>query len=73
MSTQTDTITITLNGELRTIPAGLTIVALFEHLELSPEGLLVERNAAVVPRSTFDTVRIEAGDRIELMRLIGGG
>jgi len=71
--TATETITITLNGEERTLPAGLTITALFEHLAMSPDAIIVERNQTVVARSTYGTQVIEAGDRIELMRLIGGG
>lgn len=69
----TATITVTLNGEARDLPSGLTIAGLFAHLGISPEALIVECNQTVVPRSTFATQVIEAGDRIELMRLIGGG
>jgi len=67
------TISITLNGEPREIPAGTTIKGLFDLLELSPEGLLVERNLTVVHRSAFATETFESGDAVELMRLIGGG
>ena len=31
------------------------------------------RNAEIVPRSDFETVRIEDGDRIEIVQAIGGG
>lgn len=71
--TDAPTITITLNGEARDLPAGLTIQALFAHLAISPDAIIVERNQTVVPRSTYPAQVIEAGDRIELMRLIGGG
>lgn len=70
---QATTITISLNGEDRDLPAGLTIATLFEHLAISPDAIIVERNQTVVPRSTYPTQPIEPGDRIELMRLIGGG
>lgn len=74
MSTEPQTtIQITLNGEARQIPASLTINGLFELFQLSPEAIIVERNQTVVPRSTFATLTLEPGDRIELMRLIGGG
>lgn len=74
MSTEPQTtIQITLNGEARQIPTSLTINGLFELLQMSPEAIIVERNQTVVPRSTFATLTLEPGDRIELMRLIGGG
>ncbi|MCG3150796.1 MAG: hypothetical protein GEEBNDBF_00057 [bacterium] len=74
MSTEPQTtIQITLNGETRQIPVSLTIAGLFELLQMSPEAIIVERNQTVVPRSTFATLTLEPGDRIELMRLIGGG
>ncbi|MEO7993121.1 MAG: sulfur carrier protein ThiS [bacterium] len=65
--------TITLNGESRNIAPGTTVTGLFALLELSADGLLVERNRTIVPRSTFETQILEPGDAIEIMRLIGGG
>ena len=33
----------------------------------------VARNSEIVPRSEFEAVRIEDGDRIEIVQAIGGG
>lgn len=67
------TISITVNGEHKRVPAGLTIAALAESLGLVPAKLAVERNLEVVPRSTLDRVMIEDGDELEIVHFVGGG
>jgi len=67
------TITITVNGEHRRVPAGLSIAGLAAELGLVPEKVAVERNAAVVPRSTLADVLLEDGDELEIVHFVGGG
>ena len=67
------TITITLNGEHKRVPAGLSIAGLAESLGLVPEKLAVERNLEVVPRSTLGEVQVEDGDELEIVHFVGGG
>ncbi len=63
---------ITVNGETRQIPQGTTAQGLIEMLGL--EGrLAVEVNEEIVPRSSFDRHALEPGDRIEIVKAIGGG
>jgi thiazole synthase len=64
---------ITLNGESRSLDAGLTVRGLLVGLGLDPAKIAVERNLEIVPRSTFDQVRIADGDRFEIVHFIGGG
>ncbi len=45
---------VRLNGEDRSLPAGLTVTDLLEHLELTGKPCAVEINRTVVPRSTHD-------------------
>jgi thiazole synthase len=67
------TITITLNGDPRTIPPGTTIAALAAELGLNPAKVAVERNLEIVPRSTLANVVIGEGDRLEIVHFVGGG
>ena len=63
---------ITVNGETRQIPPGTTAQGLIEMLGL--EGrLAVEVNEEIVPRSSFERHTLEPGDRIEIVKAIGGG
>jgi thiamine biosynthesis protein ThiS len=64
---------LTINGEVREVPAGLTLTALLEHLGLTDGPVAIERNRDVVPRSQHGQVRIEAGDVLEIVQFVGGG
>jgi thiamine biosynthesis protein ThiS len=66
-------ISISLNGEPRRVPAGLTLTALLQELSLDPRKVAVERNLEIAPRSTYDAIRVEAGDRLEIVHFVGGG
>ncbi|MEO1038320.1 MAG: sulfur carrier protein ThiS [Pseudomonadota bacterium] len=66
-------IPIQLNGEPREAPAGLTLSGLITWLELDPRKVAVERNLEIAPRSAYHEVRIEAGDRLEIVQFVGGG
>ncbi|WP_241095032.1 sulfur carrier protein ThiS [Marinicauda algicola] len=65
--------TVTINGEPRDLPAGLTLKGLLEELELDPRKVAVERNLEIAPRSAYDEIEIEAGDRLEIVQFVGGG
>lgn len=65
--------TIQLNGEQREVPEGLTLEGLIEWLELPADRVAVERNLEVVKRANWSETRIENGDRLEIVRMVGGG
>jgi thiamine biosynthesis protein ThiS len=66
-------IALTVNGDSMRIPAGLTLAGLIAQLELDTRKVAVERNLEIVPRSTYGVVRLEDGDRLEIVHFIGGG
>ncbi|MBB4153302.1 thiazole synthase [Sphingomonas jinjuensis] len=68
-----DTVTITVNGEHKRVPAGLSLRDLAEQMGLVPEKVAVERNLEVVPRSTLGEVMVEDGDELEIVHFVGGG
>jgi thiamine biosynthesis protein ThiS len=73
MDDEGERITITLNGDQREVPSGLTVRDLLEHLGLQ-EGLgVVERNREIVRRERYDEVFVCGGDSIELVHFVGGG
>ncbi|MEJ2009539.1 MAG: sulfur carrier protein ThiS [Acidobacteriota bacterium] len=65
--------TIQLNGEQRDVPDGLTLAGLIEWLDLPADRVAVERNLEVVKRSNWNETRIDRGDRLEIVRMVGGG
>ena len=62
-----------LNGSPRPCPPGLTVSTLLEQLEAQGPGVAVERNEQVIRRVHHAETLIEPGDRIEVVRLVGGG
>jgi sulfur carrier protein len=64
---------ITVNGQARDVEAGSTVAALLESLELDPRQLAVERNLELVPRAAHAATTLIAGDRLEVVTLVGGG
>lgn len=67
------TATITVNGEARPLPAGQSVAGLLAALGLDGRKVAVERNEAIVPRSTYDTTLLAVGDSLEIVHFIGGG
>jgi sulfur carrier protein len=64
---------LTINGEIREVPAGLSVAGLIQHLGLTDGPVAVERNREVVVRSTHESVLLEAGDVLEIVHFVGGG
>ena len=66
-------ITVIVNGESRAVPTGSTAGDLIEALGFAGRPLAVEVNEEVVPRVRLADCRLQSGDRLELVTLVGGG
>lgn len=66
-------ISITLNGEDRTLSRPMSVADLLAEFNLEARKIAVERNLEIVPKSSYDTVTVESGDRLEIVRFVGGG
>ena len=66
-------IQVTINGEARSIDAGLCVDGLLAELGLDKAKVALERNLKIVPRSSFARVTIADGDQLEIVHFIGGG
>ena len=60
-----------VNGESR--PAGGTVAALVRQLGLAGQKIAVEKNGEVVPRNQHKTETVRPGDKLEIVRAVGGG
>ncbi len=65
--------TLTINGQDQELPGGLTVLELLEHMQLDPDGVAIAVNLEVVPRGEHSTRVLTAGERVELVRAVGGG
>lgn len=66
-------IQVIVNGEPQEIPSGTTVAALLAQLQMQPRLVAVERNRDLVPRGQHARCTLEAGDRVEIVTLVGGG
>ena len=69
----TPEIQIVVNGEARDVPAGIAVPALLSHLGLPADRVAIERNLEILPRSLWVATSVQAGDRYEIVQLVGGG
>lgn len=62
-----------INGEHRETPLLATVADLAAWLELPAFGSAIELNGEVVRRADHPTTPMMDGDRLEVVRLVGGG
>lgn len=70
---ETKTIEVVLNGERRSVPAGLTVDRLLAFLEMNPSRVAVELNRVIVRKSDWSTAEICDGAQLEVVWFVGGG
>jgi thiazole synthase len=66
-------IDILLNGEPKPLAKALTVQELIEQQGLDPRKIAVEVNCEVVPKAQHPERRLQAGDAVEIVTLVGGG
>ncbi|MFN8524304.1 MAG: sulfur carrier protein ThiS [Chloroflexota bacterium] len=64
---------LTVNGKARRVDGPISLTAFIESLGINPKIVAVERNGEIVKRATFESVLLQAGDRLEIVRMVGGG
>lgn len=64
---------IILNGRPHVLEQSLTLADLLSVLGVSRAKIAVERNLEIVPKSAFDAVVLEDGDKLEIVQFVGGG
>lgn len=64
---------ISLNGELLELAAALTLSELVERQGLRESRVAIEVNGAIAPHSQHHCWTVQPGDRIEIVRALGGG
>ena len=67
-----DTVSLTVNGETRTIAAN-TVADVVRELGLDPAKVAVEHNGAIAPRSELGDTDVAQGDTLEIVHFVGGG
>jgi sulfur carrier protein len=69
-------LTVTINGNVREfegLEAGASLADVVAELKLKADRVAVERNGEIAARETWTEVRIQSGDRLEVVHFVGGG
>ncbi len=64
---------IELNGAPYQVPAGVSLLDLAGQLGLAEQAVAVAVNREVVPRQQWPQRRLQACDKVDIVRAIGGG
>jgi thiamine biosynthesis protein ThiS len=62
-----------LNGAQAEYDSPLTISDLLVRLKPRPETVVVEYNLQVPPKDSYGQVQLHEGDRLEIVKFMGGG
>lgn len=65
--------TITVNGEVRSIADDCSVAALMRQLAAPTRGVAVAVDGRVVPRSTWDDTVLREGADVEVLTAVQGG
>jgi thiamine biosynthesis protein ThiS len=66
-------IQVSVNGETLRVPSGSTVGDVLRQLSLDRARVAVEHNLRVVPRAEHASLRLNHGDRLEIVTFVGGG
>ena len=66
-------IAIILNGEKKSFRKGISIQTLLEQFKVPAGTVVVEVNEAILPKESHAALTLQEGDRVELVRFVGGG
>ena len=68
------TLSLTVNGDSRTIAAGTSLSAYLASLKLDPRLVVVEHNRTILrDRDAYPSIVLGAGDNLEIVHFVGGG
>lgn len=66
-------ITLQINGKKVELERPVPLVLYIEGLGINPRTVAVEHNGEIIQRAQFASVVLREGDRVEIVRMVGGG
>jgi sulfur carrier protein len=66
-------IELSLNGKSREVEPGTSLGALVDQLGIDRRLIAAAHNGDVVKRELYDATLLRDGDRVEVVRMVGGG
>ncbi|MBN2145593.1 MAG: sulfur carrier protein ThiS [Candidatus Aureabacteria bacterium] len=64
---------IVINGEKTEVEEGTPVSSLLERYHLDPSFIVTEVNSIILAKEQYGSSQLKEGDRVELIRFMGGG
>ena len=64
---------VSVNGKPVELPEGVSVDGLLDHLKVKREYTAVAINREITPKAQYADTQLKDGDRIEIVRPMGGG
>lgn len=61
------------NGKERELERDISLNGLIVQLDLNPDTVVAECNGTIVRRQDYESLQLSDGDKLELIRFVGGG
>jgi sulfur carrier protein len=66
-------ITLQVNGKNVELERATPLLAYIEKLGVDPRAVAVEHNGTILERAAYETITLNEGDTVEIVRMVGGG
>lgn len=66
-------ITVKVNGELQSCSPNTGLPDFLQQLGMNPRLVAVEYNGEILHRQFWEATELKAGDRLEIVTIVGGG
>jgi thiamine biosynthesis protein ThiS len=66
-------ITLQVNGKQVELKGPTPLLDYLRQLGVNPRAVAVEHNGTIIERATFESVTLDGGDNVEIVRMVGGG
>jgi len=66
-------IELVVNGKRVELEQPTPLLNYLDKLGVNPRTVAVEHNGEIIDRSAFDSTTLRAGDKVEIVRMVGGG
>jgi thiamine biosynthesis protein ThiS len=64
---------LTINGQDKQISSANTLSDLIQELDITAPHFAVALNLQVIPKSQYDSTKLQEGDQVEIVHAVGGG
>jgi len=66
-------ISLQVNGKKVELDQPTSLLEYLERLGVNARTVAVEHNGEIIPRTSYTHITLREGDRVEIVRMVGGG